>query len=67
MRQSASFSKLVWPFSDVQRRQYSDLVGGEQGERGLLCARGRQGVLVMKMGHQGGGYFTSRKELELVL
>ena len=40
MRQSASFSKLVWPFSDVQRRQCSDLVGGEQGEmRTPLCQR----------------------------
>ena len=35
--------------------------------RGLLCAGGRQGVLVTRMGHQGGGYFTSRREHKLVL
>jgi len=40
---------------------------GSRERRGLLCPGGRQGVLVIKMGHQGGGYFTSRKEHELVL
>ena len=40
---------------------------GSRERRGLLCPGGRQGVLVIKMGHQGGGYFTSRRERKLVL